>query len=924
MKIGSTRPRFHAHSSSASSSQDWIGNFISTAKVISAGANYLPFPYVGIAFGTALNLLETVEKIKQNRDDLKELCSSTVQIVSILRDALEFHGDVSGARFKGLCEEFASFLQSVSGDLEKLQADRQGFRGRFKEVIRFKSIGQKITEYKTHINELRANFTLMAAIDTNLNVAKVHDRMVENDVASRPLPPDYIQSVPLPTICASPSNIFHGRRDVLDDMHGYFSQDVGKRHMCLLYGLGGSGKTQIALKFIEESDSTSRFSDVFFIDASTVDTIHMGLKNVATARYLGETPHDALKWLSRTQSEWLLLFDNADDPSINLRNFFPRCGHGNILITSRNPQLRVHAPDANHRISDMDEDDAIHLLLRSAAQGVTEENYCLARDIVKVLFYLPLAIVQAGAFVSKSGALEKYLDLYRDNCARLLSEQPNQTQDDYARTVYTTWKISFDCLSRPAMQLLQLSSFLHHDGISERIFANAASYKFKSSGPTEDEVQEALEFLAQFLTPSGTWDSLKFMDLTNEIHGYSLIDLEPRSSMYSFHPLVHEWTRSTVPDEQSSRECMAAIAGMSIPWGVEQDDYLFRQRLLPHLDSVMRRQTSIESKFSYEYGFIYYEGGRGKEAERLTVSLLKMQKQLLGEEHPSTLTAMGNLASTYCALGSWKEAEALGAIVLERRTKLFGPDHPETLLAMGDLAWTYQHLGHLEEAKLLEITVLEKQKQLLGEDHPDTLRAMGHLALTYYDLGFVEEARSLGTLVVEGRKRVLGADHPETLRTIGNVAMLHFNQGRVQVAEQLETFVLERRKRVLGNNHPHTLRTMEDVAAVYYKQGRLKDAEELEVAVVKKRKQVFGEDHPDTLRSIASLAVTRHSQGHLEDANALNLRALEGLKRFFGEGHDNSQKSIDAVADAQKKKITAQYPRTPFRDRRQSFSKHGQ
>ncbi|KAJ7692899.1 P-loop containing nucleoside triphosphate hydrolase protein, partial [Mycena rosella] len=595
-------------------------------------------------------------------------------------------------------------------------------------------------------------------------------------------------------LCAPPSNIFHGRRKVLGNMHSYFTQDIGQRHMCLLYGLGGSGKTQIALKFIAESDATSRFSDVFCIDASTTDTINIGLKNIANTRHVGETPNDALHWLSARRTEWLLLFDNADDPTINLRNFFPRCAHGNILITSRNPQLRIHTPDAHHRISDMEEDDAVHLLLRSSTQDATPENYRLARDIV--LFYLPLAVVQAGAFISKSGSLSNYLGVYKDNCARLLSERPNQTHDDYAWTVYTTWKISFDCLSRPASQLLQLSSLLHHDGISERIFANAASYKFKSSGPTKDEVQEPLKFLAQFLTPSGTWDSLKFMDLTTEIHGYSLIDLEPRSNMYSLHPLVHDWTRSTVQDEQSARECMAAIAGMSIPWGVEQGDYLFRQRLLPHLDSVTRRQTFIQSKFSYEYGYIYYEGGRGKEAERLTASLLTMQKRLLGEEHPSTLTAMGNLASTYCALGQWKQAEELGVIVMERRNRLFGKEHPETLLAMGDLAWTYHHLGRLEEAEELEVIVLEKQKQLFGNDHPDTLRAMGHLALTYFDLGHVKKGEALGTLVMEGRKCLLGAEHPETLRTMGNVAMARCSQGLLDDAEKLETLVLDGRKRV--------------------------------------------------------------------------------------------------------------------------------
>jgi hypothetical protein len=38
-------------------------------------------------------------------------------------------------------------------------------------------------------------------------------------------------------------------------MHQYFTKDIGQRHVCLLHGLGGSGKTQIALKFLAETDN---------------------------------------------------------------------------------------------------------------------------------------------------------------------------------------------------------------------------------------------------------------------------------------------------------------------------------------------------------------------------------------------------------------------------------------------------------------------------------------------------------------------------------------------------------------------------------------------------------------------------------------------------------------------------------------------
>jgi hypothetical protein len=125
------------------------------------------------------------------------------------------------------------------------------------------------------------------------------------------------------------------------------------------------------------------FTDTFFLDASTTVTIETGLKNIATVKNVGTSSQDALKWLFNTHEDWLLFYDNADDPKINLNQFLPRCNHGNIIITSRNPELCVYA-GAHSAVSDMDETDAVALLLKSAAQVNSPVNEKIAAEIVKV------------------------------------------------------------------------------------------------------------------------------------------------------------------------------------------------------------------------------------------------------------------------------------------------------------------------------------------------------------------------------------------------------------------------------------------------------------------------------------------------------------------------------------------------------------
>ncbi|KAJ7120229.1 hypothetical protein C8R44DRAFT_921274 [Mycena epipterygia] len=257
----------------------------------------------------------------------------------------------------------------------------------------------------------------------------------------------------------------------------------------------------------------------------------MSLINIAKTKTVGESSQDALQWFRSKQEDWLLFFDNADDPKINLNNYFPQCDHGNILITSRNPGLCVYA-GSDSPVSDMEEIDAVDLLLRSAAQDATEHNQRTAGQIVKVLHFLPLAIIQAGAFISKSGDLEGYLALFDQNRARLLSQKPVQSHDDYAWTVYTTWQISFDQLSQPAATFLQLCSLLHHQGISEQIFKTAAAYKFGPSSPSKEELQLPLKFLSQFLGPDGVWDSFCFIEMTNEARAYSLLNFHAQKKSF--------------------------------------------------------------------------------------------------------------------------------------------------------------------------------------------------------------------------------------------------------------------------------------------------------------------------------------------------------------------------------------------------------
>ena len=94
---------------------------------------------------------------------------------------------------------------------------------------------------------------------------------------------------------------------------------------------------------------------------------------------------------------------------------------------------------------------------------------------------------------------------------------------------------------------------------------------------------------------------------------------------------------------------------------------------------------------------------------------------MLGQEHPSTLTSMANLASTYRNQGRWKEAEELDVQVMETRKRVLGQEHPDTLTSMNNLAFTWKEHGRVAEAIILMQECVQLQMRILGFDHPHSL-----------------------------------------------------------------------------------------------------------------------------------------------------------------------------------------------------------
>ncbi|KAF8326250.1 hypothetical protein F5887DRAFT_1289141 [Amanita rubescens] len=712
------------------------------------------------------------------------------------------------------------------------------------------------------------------------------------------------------------STFFTGRDKYLQRLKDYFSSQVpeGQRRSFLLHGMGGIGKTQICLKFIEQIPDL--FSDIFWLDAYSEAIIEVGLMQIAQAnnapREVTKSPQSALKWISQ-RSRWLMVYDSADGHYSVVEKFLPPGNGGNILITSRNVGLKRLALDSMN-VLDMGDDEAIQLLLKSAMLDSTSDHITnMAQNVISELCGIPLAVDQAGAYMQNCGcSIGAYLELFKKHKYQLMSRKEFKGASDYGTSTYGTWDVSIEQIegmaakgtgqkaqaAQCAIRLLRIFAFLNHENIPEELFKNAAENYVNRDLVQESQFNLPLSVTLldhqTLLLNKGEWDRMQFLDGIKILLSFSLI--KAIDHLYTMHPLVNEWSRHIIPKTELSDQYhrVRALLSCSIALDWQFDNYTFCKLLAPHIRANNLCGLNLQLESSYyddeypRFALVFHHIGSWSEEEKLLLVAVEQRKTNLGIHHLDTLATMHNLASTFRNQGRWDEAEKLEAEVMNVTKVKFGSDHPDTLATMHNLASIYWNQGRWDEAQKMQVEAMNAMKAKLGSDHPNTLSTMHNLALTYQNQGRWDEAEKLEVEVMNVTKAKLGSDHPNTLSTMHNLALTYQNQGRWDEAQKMQVEVMNATKAKLGSDHPNTLSTMHNLASTYWNQGRQGEAEKLQVEVMNATKEKLGSDHPDTLSTKHNLAVTYRNQGRWDEAEKLQMEVMNARKAKLGLDHPDT------------------------------------
>ncbi|EXL39770.1 hypothetical protein FOCG_17622 [Fusarium oxysporum f. sp. radicis-lycopersici 26381] len=726
------------------------------------------------------------------------------------------------------------------------------------------------------------------------------------------------------------------RRDLIDRLDKLLPLTPGS-HSAAFWGLGGSGKTQIALDYAYRRCDTDDECCVFWVHADSEATFLADYKTIGKKlgvdkRLDGTDLLDAVRNEIEARSKWVMILDNADDLKLFGVGQQPKGGETNENVDQN---LHKYVPctlvGARHGIEvrSMAVGEATTLLARvrdepiSAKEAVEEAG---VDALLQELQCLPLAISQAGAYMRRmSMTAEQYLDLLRQGKTRWevlkLSDADRHRRPEVSNSVLETWRISMEQIraeSENSYRILHVIAYVDSQDISYDLAAAAGRYD-------ANDVDEVVSEDSQDLTRQAS--ELEVLEAIARLREFSFLSLRQTDDgdrRYEMHKLVQEAIRyglrvrgSVVPTisnalrvDKGPKEDEGYYCGKALQvvddlfptsepatW-VRCEEYLTHAIRVGEWAEMSKTEIETATLFT-RVSYFLYDRGRWREKEPVDSRAWGLRRAVLGEKHPETISSMADFAATYHEQGRYDEAEKLKNEALELRREILGEKHPDTIRIMASLAATYGEQGRYNEAECFLQEALNLRRQVLGRNHPDILANMMDLAATYFRQGRYNMAKVVYEEGLDLRRQVFGEKHPDTIRSMADLASTYHNQGRYDEAKKLKDETLELRREVLGEKHqkhPDTIRSMADLAATYHNQGRYDEAKKLKDEALGLRREVLGEKHPDTIWSMASLAATYHMQGQYNKAERIHQEVLDLRREVLREKHPDTIRSMADLA----------------------------
>ncbi|MGI5272775.1 FxSxx-COOH system tetratricopeptide repeat protein [Nonomuraea sp. CA-218870] len=713
---------------------------------------------------------------------------------------------------------------------------------------------------------------------------------------------------------------FTGRENLLDQLRAsIISTTKAAVVPQALQGLGGVGKTQLAIEYAWRYRGS--YDLVWWVPAdqpmlvpSTLATLAEDLKlrpaNSVGIEEAAASVRDALQRGDPVE-RWLLIFDNADEPE-EIREFIPEGGPGHVLITSRNSRWSGVAETVPVDVFSTEE--SVAFLRKRLRKEVPQKE---AEHLAGELGDLPLALEQAAALQVMTGmSTEEYVEQLALQASDLLNLGKST---EYPLSMTAAWQLSVNEIENrlpEAATMLRCLAFFGPDPIPRAVFRRGSKSGVKLMAP----------ILAKPILMAQAF---------GELNRFALVKIEKDAGTVQVHRLVQALLRDSVePDkrEEYKHEVHLLLAGGSpgdpedtanwpdyadlIPhlrpagvvecadhgvqrFAIDITRYLFRvanyssarkyaEDFLVHWTGMSEENEKDENvlRLRRHLGNIMWQAGAFDESRALNEETFDYMREVFGEKNEETLRIRLTIAANLRARGMFREAFQQDTESLKLHEEVFGRVVPATLRVLNNLALDHLLLSQFDSAlDLAQLVYMEQSSAKSGVSKWDLQASWNGLARTVRLYGDHDQACDVGEEAYAHGQSELGVEHPLTLVTARDLSIARRRRGDIDGALELIEETYTRLNKIFGPDYPETVATQVAFGNILRQAGRSEETMAMTRQAFERYRSIFGDEHPFTYGCLMDLASLFNLRGDVEKARKLDQRAHDGLRDRLGPKH---------------------------------------
>lgn len=720
---------------------------------------------------------------------------------------------------------------------------------------------------------------------------------------------------------------FVGRGSILEELFAIIPPSVDKDNCqrTAIEGLGGVGKTQIALEAAFQVRDMHPDCDIFWVPAVGVTNFENAYRKIGQELGIKGIDDDKadIKSLVRealnceSAGSWLLIIDNADDIELftgnaSISTYLPSSYNGSILFTTRDHRATVELSATPITVGKLERGESQKLLETSSKRAQLRNP----EDTTKLLDFLedlPLAIKQASTYMAKEGiSTTEYLEFCQSSEADAMNLLSEDFRDLYRyneipNPVVKTFRISFEKISKRdplAADYLRFISFLSDKDIPRSLLPPAEKF----------EATKAI----------GT------------LKGYAFITEQEEGDIYDIHRLARlsmlNWLTTTGDRQQWATKVSQQLANV-FPWPLSSNKTVW-MRYIPHAQNFTKfladtNDAKAEATLLRMLGIAFEYLGRYEEAEDLFKKVLGLVGEVRGEAVADKLAITSDLARVLYLQDRYEAAERM----LEEMLSLRQATHEKSFYTVMEMrllaeALTKQH--KFEESESMEWQTLKLVKEILGKRHPGnneldtrTANVDNNKALMFYEeaeslyqqaqeknsslkdqilflmteftsriqtQGKYEEAEQMLRRLLPLMRTSLGDDDISTIDTMVMLGQTLCSQEKSKSEEAVEILrqALALRQELQGGSHPSTLFTMQSLGVALCHVGNPKEAVTILRQTLLQQQKVQGEAHVDTLLTMHFLGIALYEEGSSKEAVKILRQTLVLDQKVRGETHPST------------------------------------